>query len=111
MGVVAVRGPGCLCDLGIELVYEERWPEEGFADWLNLANSIKRSGAEMVIGLTASAEEAVQLTRALQTVRAEPSLRYLSQGTQAEFLEGLGDASEGVIMHTSWHEKIGRAHV
>lgn len=101
--VIADLAPGYLADAGIEAVLVEHWPEEGFSDWLNLANSIKRSNAEMVIGLTASAEEAVQLTRSLQTVRAEPKLIYLSQGTQKEFLEGLGDASSGVVIHASWH--------
>ena len=101
--VVEDMAPGYLADAGIEVVYTEKWPEEGFNDWLNLANSIKRSGAELIIALTASAEEAVQLTRALQTVRAEPKMVYYSQGTQAEFYEGTGDASEAILMHTSWH--------
>lgn len=102
--VVASLAPGYLKGMGVELVYQETWPEEGFSDWFNLANSIKRSGADLVIGLTASAEEAVQLTRALQTVKAQPKMLYLSQGTQAEYLEGVGDAAEAVMMHTSWHE-------
>lgn len=102
--VVASLAPGYLKSMGVELVYQETWPEEGFSDWLNLANSIKRSGADMVIGLTASAEEAVQLTRALSTVKAQLKILYLSQGTQAEFLEGVGKAAEGIVMHTSWHE-------
>lgn len=101
---VADLAPGYLADAGIETVFTEKWPEEGFNDWINLANSIKRSGAEMIIGLTASAEEAVQLTRALKTVQAEPKLVYLSQGTQAEYLEGTGDSSNGVLVHTSWHK-------
>lgn len=101
--VVADLSPGYLADAGIEVVYTEKWPEEGFNDWLNLANAIKRSEAELIVALTASAEEAVQLTRALQTVRAEPKMVYYSQGTQAEFLEGTGDASEAILMHTSWH--------
>ncbi len=105
-GEVADLAPGYLKEAGIEVVYTEKWPEEGFSDWLNLANSIKQSGADMVIGLTASAEEAVQLTRALKTVKAELKLLYLSQGTQAEFLEGLGDSANGVMMHTSWHEGV-----
>lgn len=100
---VADLAPGYLSDAGIEVIYEEKWPEEGFNDWLNLANSIKRSGAELIIALTASAEEAVQLTRALKTVRAEPKMVYYSQGTQAEFYEGTGEASEAILMHTSWH--------
>jgi branched-chain amino acid transport system substrate-binding protein len=103
-GVVANLAPGYLKGAGIDVVFSETWPEEGFSDWLNLANSIKRSGAEMAIGLTASPEEAVQLTRALQTVKAPVKLLYLSQGTQAEYLEGTGKAADGVMMLTSWHE-------
>ena len=101
--VVQDMAPGYLADAGIEVVYTEKWPEEGFNDWLNLANSIKRSEAELIIALTASAEEAVQITRALQTVRARPKMVYYSQGTQAEFLEGTGEASDSILMHTSWH--------
>lgn len=105
-GVVADLAPGYLKAAGLEVVFEEHWPEEGFSDWLNLANSIKRANADLVIGLTASAEEAVQLTKALQTVKAQPRMLYLSQGTQAEFHESLGDAANGVIMHTSWHPEV-----
>ncbi len=101
--VVEDLAPGYLADAGIEVVYSEKWPEEGFNDWLNLANSIKRSNAELIIALTASAEEAVQITRALKTVRAEPKMVYYSQGTQAEFHEGTQGASDSILMHTSWH--------
>lgn len=104
--LVADLAPGYLKEAGVEVAYTETWPEEGFSDWLNLANSIKRSGADLVIGLTGSAEEAVQLTRALKTVRAEVKLLYLSQGTQLEFHEGLGSASDGVMVHSSWHEEV-----
>lgn len=101
--VVADLAPGYLAEAGIEVVFSEKWPEEGFNDWLNLANSIKRSNAELIIALTASAEEAVQITRALKTVRAEPKMVYYSQGTQAEFYEGTQGASDSILMHTSWH--------
>ena len=104
--VVEDMAPGFLVETGIEIVYSEKWPEEGFNDWLNLANSIKRSGAELVVALTASAEEAVQITRALKTVRAEPKMVYFSQGTQSEFHEGTGDASDSVLVHTSWHPAV-----
>jgi len=100
--LVRDMAPGFLADAGIEVVYTETWPEEGFSDWLNLANSIKNSNAELVIGLTASAEEAVQLTRALKTVQANPKAIYLSQGTQLEFQEGVGADSEGVMVQSSW---------
>jgi branched-chain amino acid transport system substrate-binding protein len=95
--------PSLLADNGIELVYNEQWPEEGFADWITLANSVKNSGAEFLVGLTASPEETVQLTRALQTVGYQPKAVYLSQGTQAEYLEGVGDAANGVMIHAAWH--------
>lgn len=103
---VADLAPGNLAELGIEVAYTEKWPEEGFSDWLNLANSIKQSGADLIIGLTASAEEAVQLARALKTVRVQPKLIYLSQGTQAEFLDGLGEDSNAIMMHAAWHEAV-----
>lgn len=101
--LVEDMAPGYLSEIGIEVVYSENWPEEGFNDWLNLANSIKRSDAELIVALTASAEEAVQLTRALKTVQATPKMVYYSQGTQAEFYEGTEEASEAILMHTSWH--------
>jgi branched-chain amino acid transport system substrate-binding protein len=104
---IADLAPGYLADVGIKVLMQEKWPEEGFNDWLNLANSIKRSGAEMVIGLTASAEEAVQLTRSLKTVGATPKLVYLSQGAQTEFVEGVGkEAADGVFIHTTWHKDV-----
>lgn len=101
---VADLAPGYLAESGIEIVFSQKWPEEGFNDWLNLANQVKQSDADLIIGLTASAEEAVQLTRAFKTVRAEPQMVYLSQGTQAEYLEGTGESSNGVLVHTSWHK-------
>jgi branched-chain amino acid transport system substrate-binding protein len=100
---VTVNLPSLLTDAGMEVVYNEQWPEEGFADWITLANSIKNSGAEFLLGLTASPDETVQLTRALQTVGYQPKAVYLSQGTQAEYLEGVGDAANGVMIHAAWH--------
>ena len=104
--VMLDMAPGFLNDVGIEVVYHEKWPEEGFSDWLTVANNIKRSNAELVIGLTASPEEAVQLMRALQTVKANPKLVYLSQGTQNEYKEGLGDYAEGSVHTGSWQEDV-----
>lgn len=101
--VVKDLAPGYLKDIGIDVVFKEKWPEEGFNDWLNLANKIKRSNADLIIALTASAEEAVQLTRALKTVKAEAKMVYYSQGTQHEFYEGTQEASNSILMHTSWH--------
>jgi branched-chain amino acid transport system substrate-binding protein len=104
--VLADLAPGALADAGIELVYQETYPGEGFSDWLTLANSVKESGAEMVIALTASPAEAIEFTRALQTVDHLPKILYMSQGTQSEFLEGVGaEAAEGVAVHSAWHPR------
>ncbi len=98
--------PSLLESAGMELVYQEMWPEEGFSDWVTLANSIKASGAEMVFGLTASPDETILLIRAMQTVDYNPKAIYLSQGTQMEFLEGVGDAANGVMIHAAWHPAV-----
>ncbi|HYZ25678.1 MAG TPA: amino acid ABC transporter substrate-binding protein [Geminicoccaceae bacterium] len=98
--------PGFLADAGIEVIYHEKWPEEGFSDWLTIANNIKRSEAELVIGLGSSPEEAVQLMRALKTVQAKPKMVYLSQGTQHEYKEGLGDIAEATLHTGSWQEDV-----
>ena len=102
--LVEDMAPGYIKSAGLEVVYHEQWPEEGFSDWLVLANSIKKSGADFVIALMASPEEAVQVTRALKTVRHNPKHLLLSQGTQAEYLEGLGDAAEGAVIMSAWHQ-------
>jgi branched-chain amino acid transport system substrate-binding protein len=99
--------PGALAEAGIEVVLEQQWPEEGFADWITLANTIKGSGADLVVGYTASPDEAIQLIRALQTVAYQPQSVILGQGTQAEFAEQVGKAAEGVLIHSAWHAAVG----
>jgi branched-chain amino acid transport system substrate-binding protein len=98
--------PGAFAEAGIEVVLEQQWPEEGFADWITLANSIKGSGADMVVGYTASPDEAIQLIRALQTVAYQPQTVILGQGTQTEFAEQVGDAAEGIMIHSAWHPAV-----
>jgi len=102
---VVTLAPGSLKKVGIELKFTQQWPEEGFSDWVNLANSIKASGAELVIGLTASPDETIQLVRAMQTVNYQPKMVYLSQGTQDEFKQAVGTAANGILMHSAWHPK------
>jgi branched-chain amino acid transport system substrate-binding protein len=104
--IVIDLAPGTLADLGIELAFEQQWPEEGFSDWIGLANSIKASGADMVIGFTASPDEAIQLVRAFNTVAYQPSTVIMGQGTQAEFHDQLGDAANGVMIHAAWHPAV-----
>ena len=105
-GDAEVPLPSLLEEAGIELVYQEMWPEEGFSDWVTLANSMKASGAEMVFGLTASPDETILLVRAMQTVDYNPKAIYLSQGTQIEFFEGVGDAANGIMIHAAWHPAV-----
>ncbi|MDB4128207.1 amino acid ABC transporter substrate-binding protein [Hyphomicrobiales bacterium] len=101
--LVEDMAPGYIVSAGMEVVYHEQWPEEGFSDWLVLANSIKRSKADLVIALMASPEEASQFARALKIVKHNPKHLILSQGTQSEFLEALGDSAEGIIIMSAYH--------
>ncbi len=98
--------PGALAEAGIEVVLEQQWPEEGFSDWIGLANSIKASGADMVVGFTASPDEAIQLVNAFNTVAYQPSTVIMGQGTQAEFHDQVGDAANGVMIHSAWHPAV-----
>jgi len=98
--------PGALADAGIEVVLNQQWPEEGFSDWIGLANTVKNSGADMVIGFTASPDEAIQLTRAFQTVDYQPKVAIMGQGTQSEYSEQLGKGTEGVLIHSAWHPAV-----
>jgi branched-chain amino acid transport system substrate-binding protein len=98
--------PGALADAGMELVLEQQWPEEGFSDWITLANTVKQSGADLVVGFTASPDEAIQLARAFKTVDYQPKAVIMGQGTQAEFHDQLGDAASGVLIHAAWHPAV-----
>jgi len=101
--VIMSLAPGAIEDAGIEVVFETIWPEEGFSDWIGLANQLRNADADVVFAMTASPEEAIQLTNAMATVGYQPKAVYLSQGTQAEYYEGVGDAANGVMIHTAWH--------
>jgi branched-chain amino acid transport system substrate-binding protein len=98
---VSIEIAPLLDQAGMELVFEETWPV-GFSDWLTLANSIATADADFLSISTASAEEAISLIQALQTVGYSPDLLYASQGNQAEFGEALGDAVNGVVTHSVW---------
>ena len=104
--VVQDMAPGFLVDTGIEIVYSEKWPEEGFNDWLNLANSIKRSAPEAYRRPDGFCGRNRADHAGAQDRAAEPKMVYYSQGTQSEFYEGTGEASEAVLTHTSWHPEV-----
>ncbi len=95
--------PGYLAEVDMEVVYTQQWPEQGFADWLTLANSIRSSDADMLMALVTSPDEAIDLVRALQTVNYQPEAVYISQGAQSEFQEELGEAANGIMVHAAWH--------
>ena len=98
--------PGTLAKAGMEVVFAKQWPEEGFSDWITLANSIKASGAEYLVGLVAFPDEVIMLSRALKTVGYQPKGAYFCQGTQEEVKEGLGDSVNGLTIHSAWHPAV-----
>jgi len=98
--------PGTLAKVGMKVVFSKQWPEEGFSDWITLANSIKASGAEYLVGLVAFPDEVITLARALKTVNYHPKGAYFCQGTQEEVKEGLGDSVNGITIHSAWHPSV-----
>ncbi len=94
--------PGELSKLGVKVVFKQQWPE-GFTDWTTLASSIKASNADFLFAPVTSADEAIQLVRALQTVGYQPKGIFMSQGAQSEFGEQLGSAANGITIQASWH--------
>jgi branched-chain amino acid transport system substrate-binding protein len=94
--------PGYLADAGIEAVLEEQWPVD-FNGWLQLANTVRNADADALFAATASPDEAIELVRALETVGYQPDVMYMSQGTQSEFVENLGDSANGIMAHAAWH--------
>jgi branched-chain amino acid transport system substrate-binding protein len=97
-------GDGYLNEVGIELVFEEQYPE-GFTDWVGLANRVKNSGAEMLFALTLPPQE-FDVVRAMQTVDYQPTGAFFSQGTYLEFEEQLGDAANGIMVWSTWDPTI-----
>lgn len=100
--VLADLAPGFLADAGIDIVFDEQWPE-GFTDWTTFANSINGSGADSLWAATASVDEAISLIQALQQVGMQPKFVWMSQGAQSEFRDELGGPENGITMHTVWH--------
>lgn len=98
--------PGTLAKAGMKVVFAKQWPEEGFSDWITLANSIKASGAEYLAGLVAFPDEVIMLSRALKTVNYQPKGAYFCQGTQEEVKEGLGNSVNGLTIHSAWHPAV-----
>jgi branched-chain amino acid transport system substrate-binding protein len=94
--------PGELSKLNAEIVFQQQWPE-GFTDWTTLAASLKAADADYLFAPVTSADEAIQLVRALKTVGYKPDGLFMSQGGQAEFGEQLGADANGVTIQASWH--------
>jgi branched-chain amino acid transport system substrate-binding protein len=99
-------GNGYLEDRGIDLVFDEEYPAEGFDDWVGLANRAKASGAEYLLVLTTGGGGEVEFTRALKTVDYVPTTAFYSQGTYAEFQEALGSSVNGIIVWTTWAPEV-----
>ncbi|TMQ11488.1 MAG: branched-chain amino acid ABC transporter substrate-binding protein [Deltaproteobacteria bacterium] len=98
----AALAPGVLKNAGMSLAFRQKWPE-GFTDWNTLANSLKGKNPDLVMACSASPDEAIQLVRAMRTVRFSPRGLYISQGSQAEFKQAVGEAANGIMTHAAWH--------
>jgi branched-chain amino acid transport system substrate-binding protein len=99
-------GDGYLEDRGIDLVFDEEYPAEGFDDWVGLANRAKASGADYLLVLTTGGGGEVEFTRALKTVNYVPKTTFYSQGTYAEFEDALGSSVNGIVVWTTWAPEV-----
>jgi branched-chain amino acid transport system substrate-binding protein len=97
-------GKGYLADKGIKVVFEQQYPGD-FNDWISLANSIKRSGADYLFALTQNPTE-VNIVRALATVKYKPKGAFFSQGTYDQFQKSLGARANGVIVWSTWSPTV-----
>lgn len=97
-------GEGYLNDVGMDLVFDEKFPAD-FNDWVGLANRVKKSGAEMLFVLTLPPAE-VDIVKAMSTVDYQPKAAWFTQGTYPEFGEQLGDAANGIMTWSTWDPNI-----
>jgi branched-chain amino acid transport system substrate-binding protein len=63
--------PGELSKLNAKVVFEVQWPE-GYSDWTTLASKLKAANADFLFAPVTSADEAINLIRALQQVAYNP---------------------------------------
>jgi branched-chain amino acid transport system substrate-binding protein len=97
-------GKGYLADKGIKVVFKQQFPAD-FNDWVSLANSVKRSGADYLFALTTPPSE-VNIVRALATVKYRPKGAFFSQGTYDQFKKSLGDKVNGIIVWSTWSKDV-----
>ncbi|MGH3345878.1 MAG: amino acid ABC transporter substrate-binding protein [Nocardioides sp.] len=97
-------GEGYLNDVGMDLVFEEKFPAD-YSDWVGLANRVKNSDAEMLFVLTLPPAE-VDIVKAMSTVDYQPKAAWFTQGTYPEFGEQLGDAANGIMTWSTWDPQI-----
>jgi branched-chain amino acid transport system substrate-binding protein len=97
-------GEGYLNEVGMDLVFDEKFPAD-FSDWVGLANRVRKSGAEMLFVLTLPPAE-VDIVKAMSTVDYQPKATWFTQGTYPEFSEQLGKAAEGIMTWSTWDPNI-----
>ena len=68
-----------------------------------LPHHLKAANADFLFAPVTSADEAINLVRALQQVGYNPKGIFMSQGAQKEFGEALGSAANGITIQASWH--------
>jgi len=93
-------GEGYLAESGIEVVYSEQFPGD-FNDWVSIANQLKRADADFLFALTVPPTE-IDLVNAMSTVGYNPDIAFFSQGTSPDFLDALGNKTEGILVWSTW---------
>lgn len=88
---------------GIKNVYEQKYPPTQ-TDFGPIANAIKASGAEMVLGGSSTTADVAPQVQAYAAINYQPVAVYFSSGPDESitFKEALGERTEGIFNSTGW---------
>jgi len=96
------RLKGLLSNGGLDLVYDETYPE-GTTDFLQIANEVNKLSPDLILGGTQT-EDAIGQIKAYQSVGYQPQIAYFTSGPSlpGPFRDGVGSATEGIFSSISW---------
>lgn len=96
------RLKGLLSNGGLNLVYDETYPE-GTTNFLQIANEVNKLSPDLILGGTQT-EDSIGQIKAYQSVGYQPKIAYFTSGPSlpGPFRDGVGSATEGIFSSISW---------
>lgn len=102
---IADRVKGLLTDAGIELVFDQVYPENT-TDFSGIASEVASLDPDMVIGTTQQ-QDSIDQILAYQEIGYQPRIAYFTSGPTfpIPFKEALGPYTEGIFSSASWYSE------